>query len=172
MIPRSTSNEIVYAETGTMAIDLTLKRNRIKYLEKIRNSNNSILQAIREAEGTKGWWKKTEETRKELVSDNWDEHTPIHIIGKKIDTAVKEKMMERIKSEGTNKTKLKYYLENKRNIEIGKGAKYTQEMTRMDSSIILQARSRMLDCKENTKINIKTRNADGAKTMKNHRNIS
>ena len=149
MVPKSTPNEIVYAETGIMEIDLTLQQLRINYMEKVRNSKNVLLQTIQNIEENKGWWKKNEETRKELVS--WDDQEKISKKRSLLHKALKEKMLNRIKQEGGKKTKTKYYLENKKDIIIGKSAKYMDICTRMEASIIIAARARMIECKGNYK---------------------
>ena len=151
MIPKGTPNEPVYLETGLMEVDLTLKQQRTNYLEKIRNKENSILQALQKAQGTKGWWKKTEETKQEMVDDTWDDQEEIFKKKRRINEATKAKMLERTSIEGVKKTKTRFYLENKKNMEIGKCALYMEKCTRIEASTIIAARTRMIDVKGNYK---------------------
>ena len=151
MTPRSTPNDPVYIETGIMEMGVTLEKQRINYMEKVRESGSKIMQSLEKREEKKGWWTKTENARKELVKDNWRDDMSQNEKKMKVNTAAKNKMMEKIKKNGCNKTKTKFYLDNKRNPTAGKCAKYMEECTRMEASIIIQARTRMLDTKGNYK---------------------
>ena len=68
-------------------------------------------------------------------------------IRKKIETTFKTKL---IKS-GENKSKVKFFLENRGEWTIGKRATYLNKLNRMEASIIFKARTRMLDIKNNYK---------------------
>ena len=57
-------------------------------------------------------------------------------------------MSEMIMS-GTNKTKTKFYLDNKKDCKPGQRARYINECNRMEASTIFKARTRMLRAKNN-----------------------
>ena len=65
-----------------------------------------------------------------------------------IKTKLKERMTEMIMS-GTNKTKTKFYLDNKKDYKPGQRARYIDECNRMEASTIFKARTRMLRVKHN-----------------------
>ena len=54
-----------------------------------------------------------------------------------------------IKQGTENKTKAKYYIDNKRDMRPGSRAKYMDKCNRMETSIIFRARTRMLKVKTN-----------------------
>ncbi len=58
-------------------------------------------------------------------------------------------------------SKVNFFLENKREWEVGRRAEYVGRLTRMEASTIFKARSRMLEVKNKTiRINTETEYAD------------
>ena len=58
-------------------------------------------------------------------------------------------MVEKINEGRTNKTKTKYYMDNKKDPRPGYRAKYMDKCNRMDANTIFRARTRMLKIKAN-----------------------
>ena len=154
--PTGTPWEPLYIETGIQEIGLTIQKNRLNYMEKIETSQSSILKKIREDQNPKGWWKINREIRQEILGDPETDPPPTrpgNPMGhrkKLTKLKIKEKMMENIMN-GNNKTKTKFYLDNKREVKIGQRAKYMNELNRTEASIIFKARTRMLKMKCNYK---------------------
>ena len=143
--PISTPWEPLYIETRIQEIGLTITRNRLNYMEKIEKSHNSVMKMIQEDQNPKGWWRINTQIKQDILKTNDNNHDMTNtrnanIVGKKelIKRKMKEKMMDTIK-EGSNKTKTKFYLENKQNPIPGRRARYMNECNRVEASTIFLA---------------------------------
>ena len=70
-----------------------------------------------------------------------------HLIKRAVTESFKNKLIEA----GQGKSKMDYFLEQKEEWSPGKGAKYMNELTRKQTSLIFRARARMLKFKGNYK---------------------
>ena len=146
--PMGTPWEPLYMETGLMDGNLLTTKNRVNFLEKVKNSQSTIAKTIRENQDPKGWWNCNNKTKMEMIGDTTN--LTKGKTKKEIKKRLYEKMMENIQM-GTNKTKTKYYMDNKKEPKPGKRAEYINKCTRMEASTIFKARTRMLRVKCNYK---------------------
>ena len=73
--PPGTPWEPLYIETGIHEVGLTIKRNRINYMDKMEKSQNNILKMIRDNHSPKGWWKNNSEERQNITGEP-EQETP------------------------------------------------------------------------------------------------
>ena len=154
--PPGTPWEPLYLESGIQEIGLTTTKNRLNYMEKIEKTQNKILQMTIKNEDPKGWTRTNKEIRKNILGEPGIDAPPGDPgnPGRSQKNQMKEKMKEKMKEmilKGNNKTKTKFYLDNKRDLTPGKRAKYMNECNRMEASTIFKARTRMLRVKCNYK---------------------
>ena len=147
MAPKGTPWEPLYLETGIIEPETLTLKNRINYMDRIETSGSSILKIIREEEDQAGWW-KTHSNIKERLGIQQLNHTNSEGKRKReIKKILYKKMMEKINEGGANKTKTKYYMDNKKDPRPGNRAKYVDKYSRTDANIIFRDRMRMLsDC--------------------------
>ena len=117
-------------------------------MEKMKENPNSPLKIIREDPNPEGWWKTNLRTREDLIGPEPSPDRRNGSIKTQIKKATHTKLRQNI-TEGQNKTKTKFYLENKRNPQVGRRAKYLDQCNRMQASLIFRARNRMLSLKRN-----------------------
>jgi len=151
MTPKSTPCEPLYMETGLYNAESYIIRNKIQYMEKIKEGSNSMLTLIMESKDTRGWGHTTRETQKDLLGHNGELTGSKWKRRKTINEAVQKRIEGELLHTGQNKTKTKYYLENKEGLKIGSRAKYMDQCTRTEASIIFMARTRMMGVKGNYK---------------------
>ena len=145
----STPWEPLYLETGILEPEVLILKNRVNYMDKIMDNQSSILKCIREEQDQKGWWKNNTKLKEEAGIPQ-----PTHACSegrrkREIKEILQRIMMEKIKEGANNKTKTKYYLDNKKDPRPGSRAKYMDKCNRMDANIIFRARTRMLKVKAN-----------------------
>ena len=149
MAPKSTPWEPLYLETGTLIPEMIILKNRIIYMDKLKDNPSSILKNIREDQDQKGWWKTNEKIREETGIPPRPSTQSEGRRKREIKKILQEKMMDMIKKGTENKTKAKYYMDNKRNMRPGTRAKYMDKCNRMEINTIFRARTRMLKAKSN-----------------------
>ena len=146
-----TSREALYIETGIMDPEALIIKNRINMEARIKNGNNQTMKDILKSK-TKGSW--AEENRKLKERLNLDENqmegsrAQIKAISK---TKIKQDFKERINNEMNEKSKMKYFMDGKKDWEPMKPAEYTQKLPRNQVSTIFKARTRMLKVRSNYK---------------------
>ena len=149
-VPTGTPREALYIETGLLDPETIIKRNRVLMENRIIKGNGEMMKSIVENGQKRGWKEGTEKIKSELKISSQDmeqtKKTTEHIIKRKSKEFFKTKM----EKEGQDKSKVLYLLEGKRNRWIpGKREKYMDQMTRNQASAVFQARTRMLDVKNN-----------------------
>ena len=149
MAPKSTPWEPLYIETGILTPESIVLKNRINYMDKLKENQSSILKTIREDQDHKGWWETNMKTREEqgipLLAPSQSEENR----RKEIKKVIHGNMMDTIKRGTDNRTKAKYYMDNKRDPKPGSRAEYMDKCNRMEANIIFRARTRMLKVKTN-----------------------
>ena len=128
---------------------MLILKNRIIYMDKLKDNPSSILKNIREDQDQKGWWKTNEKIREETGIPPRPSTQSEGRRKREIKKILQEKMMDMIKKGTENKTKAKYYMDNKRNMRPGTRAKYMDKCNRMEINTIFRARTRMLKAKSN-----------------------
>jgi hypothetical protein len=149
MTPTSTPREPLYYESGMMDIDHTIIKNRLNYWEKAKKSNNNILNTITRDKDPKSWNGETEALATEVQECQQDRQKQGKTRERHTRLRILNRMMKTMEKEGENKSKVKFYMDNKRNIQVGKRAKYLDVLTRSETGTIFKARTRMLKIKAN-----------------------
>ena len=149
MVPKGTPWEPLYLETGIIEPETLTLKNRINYMDRIETSESSILKAIREEEDQTSWWKTHSSTKNRLGIPQLNHSASEERRKKEIKKTLYKKMMEKITEGANNKTKTKYYMDNKKDLRPGCRANYMDKCNRMDANTIFRARTRMLKVKAN-----------------------
>ena len=143
MTPVTTPREVIYMETGLIDLEHTAIRNRINMLQRISEHNNDLIDTSLQRNEPDQW---ITETNKLLVEMGLEE-------GTNTQRSIKEKVNRRFKlkieESGREKSKVAFLQNHTDQWEPGKRMYYMDKMTRMETSTIFKARTRMLDIKEN-----------------------
>jgi len=172
MAPQSTPREALYIETGLLDPETISLKQKVMMEHRMTNSENPRLQKLAKTEEEPSLWKKQVSQAKNTLDINPDD-----IIGKK--PSVKHKIKTKtaayfkikIDKAGQDKSKVKYLTEGKQEWKPMERQRYLNELSRTKASIIFQARTRMLDIKNNFRNkypSLKCRRCDAADETQEH----
>ena len=108
-------------------------------MDRLTDNHSSILKDIREDQEQKGWWEINNKLREET---GIPPRPPSQSEGKRrseIRKLLHGKMLEMLKNGSDNKTKTKFYMDNKRNPRPGSRAEYMEKCNRMETKYHLQS---------------------------------
>ena len=149
-VPPTTPREILYQETKISDIIHTKEKNQIMMMHRLQNTQNSLLPHLANDNNENSWAQKTiklmEKYNSEYITDMSTNRAKTHI-GKQV------KIREALDMEesGNEKSKVKFYMENRQTNPTGKRPKYLDDLTRNEASTIFRGRARMIQAKSNYK---------------------
>ena len=150
MTPDSTPREALYMESGLLDVETTAEIKRLNMKARLNREKSQMMELILGNPDCL-WEGETKNTmRKHSIE-------PHELEGSKYSTKVtiKRKVQDsfrmRITESGKEKSKMRYFSESKPNWTPGRRAKYMDELTRKQVSLIFKARTRMLKFKGNYK---------------------
>ena len=153
MVPQSTPREPLYLETGIMDIETTINRNRIMMLNRISKTDSILLKTNTDDHEKTQWRKSTDDIIKRYRLD------PETIISQKksrikkiVNEAVRKQFRTEMIQKALEKTKSKHFLYTTDGLtQTQNKNRYIYKLTRMESSAIFRARTKMIDVKMNYK---------------------
>ena len=149
MTPQSTPREALYIETGLLDPETISLKQKAMMNHRLTNNTNQRLQKLATA-AEPNLWKAQAGQAKDLL-----EITAEDTRGKKVSVKARIKakaaryFKEKIEKDGTEKSKIKYLLEGRPDWKPSCKQKYLAELSRQNVSTIFQARTRMIDVKNN-----------------------
>jgi len=149
--PLTTPREALYIETGLLDNEHIIKKNRINMQKRLNETQNSLLQNVRQEKTKGGWEEITEEVKREMNVTDKDMEGKRDTVKIKIKKKIHEKFKTEVEKASESKSKIKFLLEHKKEWSPGKRPEYMNKMTRMQTSIIFRARTRMLKTIDNYK---------------------
>lgn len=158
MVPPTTPRELLYIETGLLDIETIIEKNRLNYNNRVANSGKTKLKETLQNNQKGSWRERTEAMKKRLGITEEDHEGSKDRVKKNIGKKVEKNFQEKLKEAGKDKSKVKYFLENKKEWKVKTRAKYMNKMNRVEVSTIFKARSRMLEIKNNYKNMHRNRN--------------
>ena len=150
-LPKSgTSRQALYIETGFIEPETLIKRNRINTEYKIRNGGNEMMKCILTGTHKESWIKNNTLIKDEFnISEEDFKTDSISTFKKIIKHKTNEKFENKLQIEAESRSKMKYYLEGKKEWKIMNRPEYMNKLNRNQVGIIYRARTRMLDIKGN-----------------------
>ena len=141
MTPEATPRQALYIETGLTDIETTMDRKRLTMMARLNNDRSELMDKVLKRPNCV-WLKRTKEImEKYKITDEelqGEKNTTKKIIKEKTNKIFKERMME-----PQEKSKIKFFLEHKKEWNPGKPATYMEKLTRKQVSTIFKARTRM-----------------------------
>ena len=150
MTPDATPREALYIETGLLDIATTANSKRLNMKARLNREKSDLMTTVLSNHDC--MWEKDTATVMEKYGI-----TGIDLEGSKYQTkalikrAVNNTFKTSIEQATQGKSKMTYFLEEKKDWHPNKGAKYMKELTRMQTSLIFKARTRMIKAKGNYK---------------------
>jgi hypothetical protein len=148
-VPVTTPREALYIETGLMDTETITKQKRVTMKARLNKTANNLLKTTMQNEQKGGWTLITQRIMEELnINENelkGSKGATKNMIKKKTGQHLKQKL----EVQGREKSKIKHLLEGIKAWEPGKRKEYMEKMTRTQASLIFQARTRMLNIKDN-----------------------
>ena len=143
MTPVTTPREVIYMETGLIDLEHTAIRNRINMLQRITEHNNDLIDTSLQRKEPDQW---ITETNKLLMEMGLEEGNSTH---RTIKEKVSQRFKQKIEESGNEKSKVTFLKQHTDGWEPGKRMYYMNKLTRIETSTIFKARTRMLDIKDN-----------------------
>lgn len=151
MIPQSTPREALYLETGIPDPITQIKINRINLYNRMMREPNDLIANLNQEETITRWKSETIKIMEEYgIEKHTIENTSKYSAKNKINPKIKKRFLEKLKEAGNTKSKIEYTLANGQYSDL-KMQPYLKKLTRIETSIIFKARTRMLEVKHNYK---------------------
>ncbi len=154
--PVSTPREPLYMETGLMDIEHHAKLKQILMKNRLNGTASELIKEVLQSEVKKGWNERTSKLINDLnITDdhlNKEKKSFTQHAKKNVMKAFREKLI----SKSAKKSKVLHLTDKCSEWITGKRRSYKDKLTRNQSSIIFQTRTRMLKVKENYKNKYKT----------------
>ena len=132
-------------ETGLLDIEHTIKKNKVNLRYKMETKGNNLTKDfIKKEEKPSRWKKEIEELMTLIQKDLKGKYTK-----QKIRNIIHSQMEEKITKEGMEKSKVKTYMQE--NQQKSGRKPYLNKLNRLEVSMIIKARARMLNAKMNYK---------------------
>ena len=150
MTPDATPREALYIETGLLDVETVMDAKRLNMMARLNRDKSELMAAVIENPGSK-WMKKTKEIMTKYEFEEED------LIGSKdktkheINRKVYIQFWKKMTREREEKSKLRFFLEGKKEWKPEEPAEYMKKLTRKQASTIFKARTRMLKVKNNYK---------------------
>ena len=150
MTPDATPREALYIETGLLDIETVSESKRLNMKARLNRDKSKMMEHVLNNPGCT-WEIKTADVMGRYGIE------PHDLTGNKYSTKTNikrktlEQFKEKIKEKCTDKSKIRYFSEGKNEWTPGTRAKYMNEMTRKQVSVIFKARTRMMKIKGNYK---------------------
>ena len=149
-IPQSTPNDALITELGIMDINsITTIRQLNNYIRITKMDNNSITKNV--LLNSNRWMKQIRKLKEDYQIKNIEQIHNQKIIERYIKNNVHTKLKNDIQTRNEHKTKMSWYLKEKKEWHPGTRAKYLEELTRKQCTTIFEARTRMTKVKGNYK---------------------
>jgi hypothetical protein len=149
--PPTTPREALYIETGLLDNEFTIKKNRINMQKRLNDTQNSLIEKVREEKTENGWEETTEKVKAEMNVTDADLEGSKDTVKERVKEKINSKFKEEILKATEEKSKVKFLIEGKTKWSPGERPEYMNKMTRMQTSIIFRSRTRMLKTKDNYK---------------------
>ena len=150
MTPGSTPREALYIESGLLDIEAIAESKRLNMKARLNRDKSEMMeQLLRNPECL--WEKETTRIMENYNMEQQDLMGSKHSTKMMIKRKTIEKFKERITETLQDKSKMRYFSEGKTEWQLGTRAKYMNELTRKQVSLIFRARTRMLKIKGNYK---------------------
>ena len=146
-----TCREAIYIETGLLDPEALIIKNRINMESRIKNGNNETMKEILESKTEGSWISETRKLRQKLGISDEEMEASRYTIRELVKRKINEDFKQRINLEMEDKSKMKYYIDGKKDWQPRKPAEYTRKLNRNEVSCIFKARTRMLQVKSNYK---------------------
>ena len=150
MTPDATPREAIYIETGLLDVATIAESKRLNMKARLNRDKSELMtQVLSNPECT--WEKDTTKIMQKYGI------TPDNLAGSKyqakntVKNAINANFKNAVELACQDKSKMKYFLENKQDWSTGKRADYMNELTRKQTSLIFRARCRMIKIKGNYK---------------------
>ena len=148
---KGTSREAIYIETGLLDPEALIIKNRINMENRITKGENETMKSLLQIKTEGSWAMENKKLKHRLnITDEEMNNKPVKM-KEIIKNKIKSDFKNRIDQESLEKSKMKYYLEGKKQWEPSKAAEYTKVLSRNQVSQIFKARTRMLNVKANYK---------------------
>lgn len=147
--PISTPKESLYIETGLVDITTSIHRNRLRMAARLLNKSSQMLKNLQLENNKNGWWTKTSQIMELYDIKEQDLKQTKKITNKIITTKTGDKFKEDTLNKAISKSKIQHLLQTNRQWNVEKTEPYLNQLTRNESSILFQARTRMLKIKNN-----------------------
>ncbi len=149
--PVSTPREPLYMETGLMDLEHHAKLKQIMMKHRLNGTATELIEEVLQSEIKKGWNERTSKLINDLnITDDYfnkEKKSFTQHAKKNVMTAFREKLL----SKSANKSKVLHLTDKCSDWTTGKRRAYMDKLTRNQTSIIFQTRTRMLKVKENYK---------------------
>ena len=150
MTPESTPREALYIETGLLDVETIAESKRMNMKARLNRNRSEMMDKVLQNKDSQ--WEKENAitmekygiTQEDLIGSKFKTKS---VIRRKIHQGFKKKMTET--SQG--KTKIGYFREAKSEWSPGTRAKYMNELTRKQASLIFKTRTRMMKIRANYK---------------------
>ena len=146
MTPTTTPREPLYMETGLLDIKHTAIYNRMNMLKRIQRYGNQLIDTSLERSEPDQWMTETKKIIEELGIDGTQ---PENLNTPELKRKINELFKKCTDEASSGKSKVMFLRTNGGMWEPGKRPTYMENMTRIQTSMIFKARTRMLDIKEN-----------------------
>jgi hypothetical protein len=148
MTPTTTPREALYIELGMLDVENTVTKNRINMHNRLERTKNKLIDQVINIDHEKSWINITRNKEKELKIE--DITTVSKGKGKRITKdAIIEKFEQEVRKKIASKSKLQHLTEGKKEWNVKNRPQYMNKLTRIETSTIFKARTRMLNVKNN-----------------------
>ena len=142
--PQTTPRESLYLETGIIDIRTLIEKRQIRYRDKLEKNESWIIKSIKETDFEGSWINNSDK-----LIETWG-ITKEEIGNKRqINHKAKDKMIETLVREGSQKSKIKHLMEFKESTSRLKRELYIDKLSRIEASAIFRTKTRMLFIKDN-----------------------
>ena len=146
MTPITTPREPLYMETGLWDIKHTTIYNRMNMLKRIQRYGNQLIETSLERAEPDQWMTETKKITELLDIDGTQ---PENLRTSELKKKINEMFKKCTNENSTGKSKVTFLRTNGGMWEPGKRPTYIENLTRIQTSMIFKARTRMLDIKDN-----------------------
>ena len=150
MTPEATPREALYIETGLLDIETIIDIKRLNMMGRLNREKSQLMTEVL-ANPQCSWMKTTREVMEKYKLQEYELNGSKGQSKIAIDTGVHIQFREKMTKAKEERSKLKFYLDGKKEWIPEKPAGYMLALTRKQASTIFKARTRMLKVKGNYK---------------------
>ena len=153
--PVSTPRETLYMETGLMDLEHEAKRKQILMRHRLSRTTNPLIQSTIDDDSKGGWKERTDNLMKELEISKESLQLKKEPFSKLVKKSIDKLFKNAIDKKGEAKSKVEHLKDGTGGWIPMERRKYMSELSRNQVSKIFQARTRMLNIKNNYRNNHK-----------------